>query len=108
MSVRLYSKIVRNRNRSRAGDSSKLHGKQFVTSGHPRRRNDLVSKGNDVLHGLVIHDVSSAFNLDHCLIGSDGVMAMLEIKAESEISGKLEKDVANRPIDCIDGKSLLF
>lgn len=35
-------------------------------------------------------------------------MAVLEIKAESEMNGKLEKDVANRPSDYIDGKSLLF
>ena len=103
----LYSKSVPNRDHSRGSDGSKLHGKHFVTGSHPRRRNNFVSKGNDVFHGLIVHEVRSAFNFDHCLIDSNSVMAVLEVKAESEISGILEKDVANRPIDYIDRKSLL-
>lgn len=44
-----------------------------------------------------------AFDLDNRLIGSDGVMAVLEVKAEGEVSGMLEEGVANWSIDNING-----
>lgn len=103
VSVGPYSESILNRDCSQSRDHSELHGKHFATGGHPRRRNDLVSKGNDVFHGLVVHEVCSAFDLDIRLIGSDGMMTVLEVKAEGQVSRMLEEGVANRTIDNING-----
>jgi hypothetical protein len=80
-----------------------LHGKHFAAGGHPGRRNDLVSKGNNVFHGLVVHEVCGALDLNNRLIRSDGMMAVLEVKAEVQVSGVPEEDVSNRSIDNING-----
>jgi hypothetical protein len=47
--------------------------------------------------------VCGAFDLGNRFIGSDGMMAVLEVKAEGEVNGMLEKGVANRSIDNING-----
>lgn len=93
---------------SQSRNGSKLHGKNFATGGHPGRWNNLVSKRRNVFHGFVVHEVCGAFHLNNCLIGRDGMMAMLEVKAEAQVSGMFDESIANRTIDNISGQSLML
>lgn len=83
----------------RGGDDGELHREHLSTGDHPGSWNDCVPKGGDILNGLAIHQVCGAFDLDNGLVGADGVVAMLEIEAKSEMGGVLEKDIANRAVD---------
>jgi hypothetical protein len=40
----------------------------------------LFPKGDDVFYNLVVYKVYGAFDLDNRLIGSDGMIAVLEVK----------------------------
>jgi hypothetical protein len=42
--------------------------------------------------------VRGAFHLDNGLVGANGVVAVLEIKAEDEISRMLKEDVADKAV----------
>ena len=83
----------------RGRDDGELHQQHPSTRDHPGGWNDCVPKGGDVLDDLTIHQVCSAFDLDDGLISADGVMAVLEMEAKSEMGGVLEKDVTNRAVD---------
>lgn len=91
VSVGPYTESIPKLDCSQSRDGSELHGKHFATGCHPRRR------------FLVVHEVCGAFDLGNRFIGSDGMMAVLEVKAEGEVNGMLEKGVANRSIDNING-----
>jgi hypothetical protein len=91
----------------RGRDNGELHREHLATGGHPGRRNDLVPEGDDVLDGLTIHQVRGAFDLDDGLVGADGVVAVMEVEAEGEMSGVLEEDVADGAVDdVVDGRGL--
>ena len=88
-------------------DDSELHWEHLAIRGHPGRWYDLVPEGNDILHGLVIHQMRSTFNLDNGLVSANGVMAVLEVEAEGGIGSVLEEDIADGTVDdVIDGRSL--
>ena len=80
-------------------DDGELHREHLPAGGHPGRRNDLVSEGNNVFDGRASHQVRGAFNFDDGLIGADGVVAVLEVEAEGEVGGVFEKDFADGAVD---------
>jgi len=87
----------------RGRDDGELHREHLTTGGHPGSRDDLVPERGDVLDGLIIHQVCGAFDLDDGLVCADGVMAVLEVEAESKMGSVLEKDVTNGAVnDVID------
>ena len=88
-------------------DDGELHWKHGITCCHPGARNDLVPKGDDVLHGLSIHQMRSAFYFDDGLVRADCVMAMLKIKAQGEMGGVFEEDLTNWTANnIVDGQKL--
>ena len=62
-------------------DDGELHWKHSFTRCHPGARKNLVPKGDDVLHGLSIHQMRGAFDFDDGLTRADCVMSVLKIKA---------------------------
>ena len=50
----------------------------------------------------------SAFDFDNGLVGADGVMAVLQIEAKSEMGGVLEKYVTNRAVDDVVNERDLY
>jgi hypothetical protein len=92
----------------RGGDDGELHREHLSIGVHPGSWNDCVPKGDDILDGLAIHQVRGAFHLDDGLVCADGVVAVLEIEAKSEMGSVLEKDVANRAVDDVINERGLY
>jgi hypothetical protein len=91
----------------RRRDNSELHREHLATRRHPSRRNDLVPEGDDILDGLTIHQVRSAFDLDDSLVGADGVVTVLEVEAEGDVGAVLKEDIADGTVDdVVDGRGL--
>jgi len=51
--------------------------------------------------------VGGAFDLDDGFIGADGMVAVLEVEAEGEVSSVLKEDIADGAVDdVVDGRGL--
>jgi hypothetical protein len=88
-------------------DDGKLHWEHLATRGHLDRGNDLIPEGDNVLDGLIIHQVHSAFDLDDGLVDANSVVVVKEVEAVGEVGGMLEEDVADRAVDdVVDGWGL--
>ena len=91
----------------RRRDGSELHRQHLITAGHPGRRGNVVPERDDILHGLNIHQMRGAFDLNDGLTSTDGVVTVLEVKAEGEMGAMLKEDITDRAVNnIVDGRGL--
>ena len=81
------------------GNDFKLHRHNLALTRHPGCRDNLVAERVNILHGLPIHQVGSALNLDHGLLAADVVMAVLEVQAMGHVHDVLEEYITDRTVD---------
>ncbi len=63
----------------RSMDDTKFHWEHLATGDHPGCWNDFVPKQDNIFDSLSRHQVCGAFNLDDDLVGSESVVAVLEV-----------------------------